>query len=198
MDEHTHTQWWWCVEGVWAVSQPVCVSVDGRSHTKHAMCVSEVRRGICESVAGVAWRVRGERGHMGRQRGWWVWWPRRSHTHTHQRGWHHSGRVCVVPPLTLTHTADRAGQRTQWWWLVGKAHSGGGSHTTHTATTTTCPSPRVCVCESGVDSTSTASEWTKWPHTPQHPRCHHHIHHHQQQQQEEEWCGVGHKEWVDV
>ena len=129
-------------------SQPtsVCVCVDGRSHTKHAMCVSEVRRGICESVAGVAWRVRGERGHMGRQRGWWVWWPRRSHTHTHQRGWHHSGRVCVVPPLTLTHTADRAGQRTQWWWLVGKAHSGGGSHTTHTATTTTCPSPRVCVC----------------------------------------------------
>lgn len=67
-------------------------------------------------------------------------------THTQQRGWHHSGRVCVVPPLTLTHTADRAGQRTQWWWLVGKAHSGGGSHTTHTATTTTCPSPRVCVC----------------------------------------------------
>ena len=135
---------------------------------------------------------------MGRQRGWWVWWPRRSLTHTHQRGWHHSGRVCVVPPRT--HTADRAGQRTQWWWLVGEAHSGGGSHTTHTATTTTCPSPRVCVCvcDSGVDSTSTASEWTKWPHTPQHPRCHHHIHHHHQQQQEEEWCGVGHKEWVDV
>ena len=45
-----------------------------------------------------------------------------------------------------THTADRAGQRTQWWWLVGMAHSGGGSHTTHTATTTTCPPPRVCVC----------------------------------------------------
>ena len=124
----------------------------------------------------------------------------------------------VATPLTLTrtsvggttvggcawchhsHTADRAGQRTQWWWLVGKAHSG-GSHTTHTATTTTCPSPRVCVCESGVDSTSTASEWTKWPHTPQHPRCHHQHHQHhqqQQQQQEEEWCGVGHKEWVDV
>ena len=56
----------------------------------------------------------------------------------------------------------------------------------------------VCVCDSGVDSTSTASEWTKWPHTPQHPRCHHHIHHQQQHQQEEEWCGVGHKEWVDV
>ena len=187
--------------GVWracgqSANQCVCVSGWEEPHKARHVCVSEVRRGICESVAGVAWRVRGERGHMGRQRGWWVWWPRRSLTLTHQRGWHHSGRVCVVPPLT--HTADRAGQRTQWWWLVGKAHSGGGSHTTHTATTTTCPSPRVCVCESGVDSTSTASEWTKWPHTPQHPRCHHHIHHHQQQQQEEEWCGVGHKEWVDV
>ena len=58
----------------------------------------------------------------------------------------------------------------------------------------------VCVSGRGVDSTSTASGWTKWPHTPQHPRCHHHIHHHihhQQQQQEKEWCGVGHKEWVD-
>ena len=109
-------------------------------------------------------------------------WCHHSHAHTH------------------THTADRAGQRTQWWWLVGMAHSGGGSHTTHTATTTTCPPPRVCVCvDGGVDSTSTASEWTKWPHTPQHPRCHHHIHHHQQQQQQEDWwSGVGQKEWVVV
>lgn len=182
-------------------SQPtsVCVCVDGRSHTKHAMCVSEVRRGICESVAGVAWRVRGERGHMGRQRGWWVWWPRRSLTHTHQRGWHHSGRVCVVPPLTLTHSGQGGaahtvvvvgGKGAQWWWQPHHTHS----HHHHVPIT-----PCVCVCESGVDSTSTASEWTKWPHTPQHPRCHHHIHHHhQQQQQEEEWCGVGHKEWVDV
>ena len=120
-------------------------------------------------------------------------------THTHTPAWvaPQWAGVRGATTHTHTHTADRAGQRTQWWWLVGKAHSGGGSHTTHTATTTTCPSPRVCVCESGVDSTSTASEWTKWPHTPQHPRCHHHIHHHQQQQ-EEEWCGVGHKEWVDV
>ena len=119
-------------------------------------------------------------------------------THTHTAAWVAPQWAGVRGATTHTHTADRAGQRTQWWWLVGKAHSGGGSHTTHTATTTTCPSPRVCVCESGVDSTSTASEWTKWPHTPQHPRCHHHIHHHHQQQQEEEWCGVGHKEWVDV
>ena len=183
---------------MWAVSQPVCVCVDGRSHTKHAMCVSEVRRGICESVAGVAWRVRGERGHMGRQRGWWVWWPRRSLSHTHQRGWHHSGRVCVVPPLThsLTHSGQGGaahtvvvvgGKGAQWWWQPHHTHS----HHHHVPIT-------PCVCESGVDSTSTASEWTKWPHTPQHPRCHHHIHHHHQQQQEEEWCGVGHKEWVDV
>lgn len=131
---------------MWAVSQPVCVCVDGRSHTKHAMCVSEVRRGICESVAGVAWRVRGERGHMGRQRGWWVWWPRRSLTHTQQRGWHHSGRVCVVPPLTLTHT-QRTGR--------GSTHSGGGwweRRTVVVAATphTQPPPPRahhpVCVC----------------------------------------------------
>ena len=128
-------------------SQPtsVCVCVDGRSHTKHAMCVSEVRRGICESVAGVAWRVRGERGHMGRQRGWWVWWPRRSLTHTHSSVGGTTVGGCAWCHHSHTHTADRAGQRTQWWWLVGKAHSGGGSHTTHTATTTTCPSPRVCV-----------------------------------------------------
>ena len=123
-----------------------------------------------------------------------------THTHTSVGGTTVGGCAWCHHSHTHSLTADRAGQRTQWWWLVGKAHSGGGSHTTHTATTTTCPSPRVCVCESGVDSTSTASEWTKWPHTPQHPRCHHHIHHihHQQQQQEEEWCGVGHKEWVDV
>ena len=182
-------------------SQPTSVCVSGweEPHKARHVCVSEVRRGICESVAGVAWRVRGERGHMGRQRGWWVWWPRRSLTHT--PAWVAPQWAAVRGATTHTHTADRAdraGQRTQWWWLVGKAHSGGGSHTTHTATTTTCPSPRVCVCESGVDSTSTASEWTKWPHTPQHPRCHHHIHQQQQQQQEEEWCGVGHKEWVDV
>ena len=180
-------------------SQPTSVCVCGweEPHKARHVCVSEVRRGICESVAGVAWRVRGERGHMGRQRGWWVWWPRRSLTLTHQRGWHHSGRVCVVPPLTHTQRTGR-----------GSAHSGGGwweRRTVVVAATphTQPPPPRahhpVCVCESGVDSTSTASEWTKWPHTPQHPRCHHHIHHHhQQQQQEEEWCGVGHKEWVDV
>ena len=67
-------------------------------------------------------------------------------THTHQRGCHHSAPLCLVPPRTHAHTADRAGQRTQWWWLVGMGHSGGGSHTTHTQP----PPPRahhpVCVC----------------------------------------------------
>lgn len=94
----------------------------------------------------------------------------------------------------------------------GSGHSGGGwwewrtvvvAATPHTQP----PPPRahhpvcVCVCvDGGVDSTSTASEWTKWPHTPQHPRCHHHIHHHQHQQQQQEdwWSGVGQKEWVVV
>ena len=67
-----------------------------------------------------------------------------THTHTSVGGTTVGG--CAWCHHSHTHTADRAGQRTQWWWLVGKAHSGGGSHTTHTATTTTCPSPRVCVC----------------------------------------------------
>ena len=67
-----------------------------------------------------------------------------THSHTSVGGTTVGG--CAWCHHSHTHTADRAGQRTQWWWLVGKAHSGGGSHTTHTATTTTCPSPRVCVC----------------------------------------------------
>ena len=119
MDEHTHTQWWWCVEGVWAVSQPVCVCVDGRSHTKHAMCVSEVRRGICESVAGVAWRVRGERGHMGRQRGWWVWWPRRSLTHA-PPAWVAPQWAGVRGATTHSHTqpSHTTTPHTHAWWLV--------------------------------------------------------------------------------
>ena len=67
-------------------------------------------------------------------------------THTHQRGWHHSGRVCVVPPHTLTHT-QRTGR--------GSAHSGGGwweRRTVVVAATphTQPPPPRahhpVCVC----------------------------------------------------
>ena len=67
-------------------------------------------------------------------------------THTLTPAWVAPQWAGVRGATTHTHSADRAGQRTQWWWLVGKAHSGGGSHTTHTATTTTCPSPRVCVC----------------------------------------------------
>ena len=100
-------------------------------------------------------------------------WCHHSLTHSGQGGAAHT--VVVV-----------GGKGAQWWWQPHHTHS----HHHHVPIT-------PCVCESGVDSTSTASEWTKWPHTPQHPRCHHHIHH-QQQQQEEEWCGVGHKEWVDV
>ena len=135
--------------GVWracgqSANQCVCVCGWEEPHKARHVCACEVRRGICESVAGVAWRVRGERGHMGRQRGWWVWWPRRSHTHTQQRGWHHSGRVCVVPPLTHTQRTGR-----------GSAHSGGGwweRRTVVVAATphTQPPPPRahhpVCVC----------------------------------------------------
>lgn len=102
-------------------------------------------------------------------------------------------RRCAQSHHQHTHTADRAGQRTQWWWLVGMAHSGGGSHTTHSHHHHVPHTP--CVCVMGVDSTSTASECTKWSHCPQHPRCHHQ---HQQQQQEEEEelvGGVGQKEW---
>ena len=116
-------------------------------------------------------------------------------TAPHQRACHHSAPLCPVPPPTHTHTADRAGQRTQWWWLVGMAHSGGGSHTTHSHHHHVPHTP--CVCVMGVDSTSTASECTKWSHCPQHPRCHHHHHQHQQEQEEEEELvgGVGQKEW---
>lgn len=107
-------------------------------------------------------------------------WCHHSHSHTHSGQGGAAHTVVVV-----------GGKGAQWWWQPHHTHS----HHHHVPIT---PCVCVCVCESGVDSTSTASEWTKWPHTPQHPRCHHHIHHHQQQQQEEEWCGVGHKEWVDV
>ena len=175
-------------------SQPTSVCVCGweEPHKARHVCVSEVRRGICESVAGVAWRVRGERAH-----GTTAWVV-----------------GVVATALTLTHTSVGGTTVGGCAWCHhshtqrtgrGSAHSGGGwweRRTVVVAATphTQPPPPRahhpvVCVCESGVDSTSTASEWTKWPHTPQHPRCHHHIHH---QQQEEEWCGVGHKEWVDV
>ena len=125
-----------------------------------------------------------------------------AHTATHT---HTSVGATTVRRCAWCHHAHAHTQRTG----RGSGHSGGGwwewgtvvvAATPHTQP----PPPRahhpVCVCVSGrgVDSTSTASGWTKWPHTPQHPRCHHHIHHHhQQQQQEEEWCGVGHKEWVD-
>ena len=146
MDEHTHTQWWWCVEGVWAVSQPVCVCEWMGGATQSTPCVCEVRRGICESVAGVAWRVRGERGHMGRQRGWWVWWPRRSHSHSHS-----SVGGTTVGGCAWCHHSHSHTQRTG----RGSAHSGGGwweRRTVVVAATphTQPPPPRahhpVCVC----------------------------------------------------
>ena len=108
-------------------------------------------------------------------------WCHHSHTRTHSGQGGAADTVVVV-----------GGNGAQWWWQPHHTHS----HHHHVPTT-----PCVCVCvDGGVDSTSTASEWTKWPHTPQHPRCHHHIHHHQQQQQQQEdwWSGVGQKEWVVV
>ena len=152
MHTTTHTRRTQVVVRARAVHRGVCslAVVHGWSHTNHAMCVCGVRRAIClcVSVGGEGWGARGERAHKGGQRGWWVWWARRALSHT---------PACVPPQCaavrgatththTHAHTADRAGQRTQWWWLVGMAHSGGGSHTTHTATTTTCPPPCVCVC----------------------------------------------------
>ena len=71
-----------------------------------------------------------------------------THTHTHQRGWHHSGRVCVVPPHTLTHSGHSGqggaahtvvvvgGKGTQWWWQPHHTHS----HHHHVPIT-----PCVCV-----------------------------------------------------
>lgn len=109
-------------------------------------------------------------------------WCHHSHTRTHSGQGGAADTVVVV-----------GGNGAQWWWQPHHTHS----HHHHVPTT---PCVCVCVCvDGGVDSTSTASEWTKWPHTPQHPRCHHHIHHHQQQQQQEDWwSGVGQKEWVVV
>ena len=121
-----------------------------------------------------------------------------THTHTSVGGTTVGG--CAWCHHSLTHSGQGeaahtvvvvGGKGAQWWWQPHHTHS----HHHHVPIT---PCVCVCGCDSGVDSTSTASEWTKWPHTPQHPRCHHHHQHQQQQQQEEEWCGVGHKEWVDV
>lgn len=203
MHTTTHTRRTQVVVRARAVHQGVCslAVVHGWSHTNHAMCVCGVRRAICVCV----WEVRdGEREERERTRVDSVGGGCGGHgarSATHQRACHHSAPLCLVPPHTHTHT-QRTGR--------GSGHSGGGwwewrtvvvAATPHTATTTTCPPPRVCVCvcvDGGVDSTSTASEWTKWPHTPQHPRCHHHHIHHHHQQQEDWWSGVGQKEWVVV
>ena len=112
-------------------------------------------------------------------------------TAPHQRACHHSAPLCPVPPPTHTQRTGR-----------GSAHSGGGwwewrtvvvAATPHTATTTTCLTRPVCVM--GVDSTSTASECTKWSHCPQHPRCQHHQQQEQEEEEEELVGGVGQKEW---
>lgn len=78
--------------------------------------------------------------------------------HSHPRT--HSGQGGAADTVVVV-----GGNGAQWWWQPHHTHS----HHHHVPTT-----PCVCVCvDGGVDSTSTASEWTKWPHTPQHPRCHH-------------------------
>ena len=159
--------------------------------TQSTPCVCGVSSAICVCVGGWVWgQERGER-----RQAWTAWEVgvvarRQAQRHTSVRAT--TVRRCAQSHHQHTHTADRAGQRTQWWWLVGMAHSGGGSHTTHSHHHHVPHTP--CVCVMGVDSTSTASECTKWSHCPQHPRCHHQ---HQQQQQEEEELvgGVGQKEW---
>ena len=136
--------------GVWracgqSANQCVCVCGWEEPHKARHVCVSEVRRGICESVAGVAWRVRGERGHMGRQRGWWVWWPRRSLTHT--PAWVAPQWAGVRGATTHTHTHSGqggaahtvvvvGGKGAQWWWQPHHTHS----HHHHVPIT-----PCVCV-----------------------------------------------------
>ena len=158
--------------------------------TQSTPCVCGVSSAICVCVGGWVWgQERGER-----RQAWTAWEVgvvarRQAQRHTSVRAT--TVRRCAQSHHQHTHTADRAGQRTQWWWLVGMAHSGGGSHTTHSHHHHVPHTP--CVCVMGVDSTSTASECTKWSHCPQHPRCHHQ----QQEQQEEEELvgGVGQKEW---
>lgn len=68
-----------------------------------------------------------------------------AHSLTQQRGWHHSGRVCVVPPLTHTHSGQGGaahtvvvvgGKGAQWWWQPHHTHS----HHHHVPIT-----PCVCV-----------------------------------------------------
>ena len=158
--------------------------------TQSTPCVCGVSSAICVCVGGWVWgQERGER-----RQAWTAWEVgvvvrRQAQRHTSVRAT--TVRRCAQSHHQHTHTADRAGQRTQWWWLVGMAHSGGGSHTTHSHHHHVPHTP--CVCVMGVDSTSTASECTKWSHCPQHPRCHHQ---HQQQEEEEELVGgVGQKEW---
>lgn len=157
--------------------------------TQSTPCVCGVSSAICVCVGGWVWgQERGER-----RQAWTAWEVgvvvrRQAQRHTSVRAT--TVRRCAQSHHQHTHTADRAGQRTQWWWLVGMAHSGGGSHTTHSHHHHVPHTP--CVCVMGVDSTSTASECTKWSHCPQHPRCHHQ---HQQEEEEELVGGVGQKEW---
>lgn len=108
---------------------------------------------MCVCVSG---RCGMGRARRERRQGWTAWVVgvvgtahTQPHTHTHQRGCHHSAPLCLVPPRTRTHT-QRTGR--------GSGHSGGGwwewgtvvvaatphthSHHHHVPTT-----PCVCVCE---------------------------------------------------
>ena len=160
--------------------------------TQSTPCVCGVSSAICVCVGGWVWgQERGER-----RQAWTAWEVgvvvrRQAQRHTSVRAT--TVRRCAQSHHQHTHTADRAGQRTQWWWLVGMAHSGGGSHTTHSHHHHVPHTP--CVCVMGVDSTSTASECTKWSHCLQHPRCQQHQQQEEEEEEEELVGGVGQKEW---
>ena len=135
--------------GVWRAcgqSANQCVCVWKEPHKARHVCVCEVRRGICESVAGVAWRVRGERAHG--TTAWVVGVVATALTHTHSPVWVAPQWAGVRGATTHTHAhTQRTGR--------GSAHSGGGwweRRTVVVAATphTQPPPPRahhpVCVC----------------------------------------------------
>ena len=138
--------------------------------TQSTPCVCGVSSAICVCVGGWVWgQERGER-----RQAWTAWEVGVVARRQAQR--HTSVRATTVRRCAQSHHQHTHTQRTG----RGSAHSGGGwwewrtvvvAATPHTATTTTCLTRPVCVM--GVDSTSTASECTKWSHCPQHPRCHH-------------------------
>ena len=131
-------------------SQPTSVCVSGweEPHKARHVCECEVRRGICESVAGVAWRVRGER------EGTWDdsvgggCGGHGAHSRTHTAAWvaPQWAGVRGATTHTLTHSGQGGaahtvvvvgGKGAQWWWQPHHTHS----HHHHVPIT-----PCVCVC----------------------------------------------------